>query len=161
MDWPGTGLESTQRVVFPVIAQATLPVPDGSHYRDTLLQRLDRLAGCAPLPPIAAFEDAKFEQVHIEGRIAELEQLLATTTVVDISKAPKDIVSLGSIVHLAMSDDRTYCYTIVGSYEANPGAGRISHESPVGKALLGHTVGDQITVATPGGVKEYTILGIA
>jgi transcription elongation factor GreA len=129
--------------------------------RAEVAQRLREAMEAGDVFRNAAFEDAKFEQVHIEGRIAELEQLLATATVVDISKAPKDLVSLGSIVHLAMSDDRTYCYTIVGSYEANPGAGRISHESPVGKALLGHTVGDQITVATPGGIKEYTILGIA
>ena len=49
---------------------------------------------------------------------------------------------------------------LVGVYEANPGAGRISNESPVGKALLGHKVGDLVFVSTPGGVKEYTILSI-
>jgi transcription elongation factor GreA len=109
----------------------------------------------------AAFEDAKFEQARLEGRIAELEQLLATAEVIDIDTVPTDAVSLGSVVHLTTSDGRAYRYTIVGSYEADPGAGRISHVSSVGKALLGHQVGDQIMVSTPGGVKEYTILGIA
>jgi hypothetical protein len=56
---------------------------------------------------------------------------------------------------------RGYCgFSFVGPYEANPGAGRISHESPVGKALLGHKAGDQLVVAAPAGVKTYTILGI-
>ncbi len=109
----------------------------------------------------AAFEDAKFGEAYLEGRIADLEALLATAQVVYLDKAPTDVASLGSVVHLATSDGHAYRYTIVGSYEANPGAGRISNESPVGKALLGCKAGDQVTVTTPGGVKEYTILDIA
>lgn len=108
----------------------------------------------------AAFEDARFEQARLEARIAELEQLLATAQVIDLDQVPTDAVSLGSVVHLAGSDGRAYRYTLVGSYEADPGAGRISHESPVGKALLGRKAGDQVVVAAPGGVKAYTILGI-
>ena len=80
---------------------------------------------------------------------------------IDPGKLPADVASLGSVVHLATSESRTYRYTIVGSYEANPAAGRISNKSPVGKDLLGRKAGDQVIVATPGGVKEYTILGIA
>src|SRR6266702_2620945 len=71
-----------------------------------------------------------------------------------------DVVSLGSVVHLRNSDDREYQYRIVGAYEAQPSSGRISNESPVGKALLGHKIGDLVLVSTPGGVKEYTILTI-
>jgi transcription elongation factor GreA len=108
----------------------------------------------------AAFEDVRFEQARLEARIAELEQLLAIAQVIDLDQVPTDTVSLGSIVHLVTSDGRTYRYTIVGSYEADPAAGRISYESPVGKALLGRKAGDQVVVATPGGVKAYTILGI-
>jgi transcription elongation factor GreA len=106
----------------------------------------------------AAYEDAKNEQARLEGRIMELEQLLARA--VPISKVDTDMVSLGSIVHLRTPDEREYCYTLVGAFEANPGAGRISNESPVGKALLGHRVGDLVIVSTPGGVKEYTIYSI-
>jgi transcription elongation factor GreA len=107
----------------------------------------------------AAYEDAKNEQARLEGRIMELEQLLAKA--VPISKVDTDMVSLGSVVHLRTPDEREYCYTLVGAFEANPGAGRISNESPVGKALLGHRVGDLVIVSTPGGVKEYTIFSIA
>lgn len=108
----------------------------------------------------AAFEDAKFKQACLEARIAELEQLLATAQVIGLDQLSTDTVSLGSVVHLATSDGRAYQYTIVGSYEADPGAGRISNESPVGKALLGRKAGDQVMVATPGGVKAYTILSV-
>ena len=108
----------------------------------------------------AAYEDARFEQARLEGRITELEQLLATAEVIDLEQAPTDRVSMGSVVHLATGDGRTYRYTIVGSYEADPTAGRISNESPVGKALLGRKARDQVLATTPVGMKAYTILGI-
>jgi transcription elongation factor GreA len=107
----------------------------------------------------AAYEDAKNEQARLEGRIFELEQLLAKAKL--INRVRTDVVSLGSVVHLHTSDDREYKYTIVGAFEAQPSAGRISNESPVGKALLSHKVGDMVIVSTPGGVKEYTILSIS
>lgn len=106
----------------------------------------------------AAYEDAKNEQARLEGRILELEQMLAKAKL--ISHVHTDVVSLGSIVHLSTSEGKEYHYTLVGAFEANPSAGRISNESPVGRALLGHKVGDQVIVSTPGGVKEYTILSI-
>lgn len=107
----------------------------------------------------AAYEDAKNEQARLEGRIFELEQLLAKAKL--INRVRTDVVSLGSVVHLRTSDAREYKYTIVGAFEAQPSAGRISNESPVGKALLSHKVGDMVIVSTPGGVKEYTILSIS
>jgi transcription elongation factor GreA len=106
----------------------------------------------------AAYEDAKNEQARLEGRILELEQLLAAAK--PISKARTDVISLGSVIRLRTSDNRECCYTVVGAYEAEPKAGLISNESPVGKALLGHKVGDCVIVSTPGGVKEYIILSV-
>jgi transcription elongation factor GreA len=106
----------------------------------------------------AAYEDAKNEQARLEGRIIELEQLLAKAKLIDHKHT--DVVSLGSVVHLCTSDDREYKYTLVGAFEANPSAGRISNESPVGRALLGRKAGELVIVSTPGGVKEYTILSI-
>jgi transcription elongation factor GreA len=107
----------------------------------------------------AAYEDAKNEQARLEGRILELEQLLAKAKLID-KQVRTDIVSLGSVVHLRTSDDRECCYTLVGAFEAQPSAGRISNESPVGKTLLGHKAGDTVIVSTPGGVKEYLILSV-
>lgn len=106
----------------------------------------------------AAYEDAKNEQARLEGRILELEQLLAAAK--PISKVSSDEISLGSVAQLRTADGRECRYTLVGAYEAKPSAGLISNESPVGKALLGHKVGDVVIVATPGGVKEYTILSV-
>ena len=106
----------------------------------------------------AAYEDARSKHLHLEGRIFELEQMLAKATVID--RVQSDVVSLGSVIHLCTTDEKEYHYTIVGAFEAEPRSGRISNESPVGKALLGHKIGDQVIVSTPGGVKEYTILSI-
>jgi transcription elongation factor GreA len=106
----------------------------------------------------AAYEEAKNEYAHLEERIYQLEQMLASAKVIHSGRT--DVVSLGSIVHLATSDDREYRYKIVGAFEADPSAGRISNESPVGKALLGHRVGDLVIASTPGGVKEYSVLSI-
>ncbi len=106
----------------------------------------------------AAYEEAKTQHHHLEGRIVELEQLVAQAKL--IAEVPTDVVSLGSMVHLCTSENREYRYKLVGAFEAEPSAGRISNELPVGKALLGHKAGDMIIVSTPGGVKEYTILAI-
>jgi transcription elongation factor GreA len=101
----------------------------------------------------AAYEDAKDKQARLEGRILELERMLNTAKL--ISKVSTHEISLGSVAQLRTADNREYRYTLVGAYEAKPSAGLISNESPVGKALLGHKVGDLVIVSTPGGVKEY------
>jgi transcription elongation factor GreA len=106
-----------------------------------------------------AYEDAKNEQARLEGRILELEQMLAIAKPITARKVIGE-VSLGSVVQLRTAEGREYRYTLVGAYEAKPSAGLISNESPVGKALLGHKVNDVVIVSTPGGVKEYTILRI-
>lgn len=105
----------------------------------------------------AAYEDAKSEQLRLEQRIHELEQLLARAKP---AAKIEGVVSLGSLVHMCTDDEREYHYMLVGAFEAKPSEGRISNESPVGKALLGHKEGDLVIVSTPSGVKEYTILSI-
>ena len=106
----------------------------------------------------AAYEDARIEHARLEGRIYELEQMLGRAK--PISRVNSDVVSLGSVLRLSTPDGKEYNYSIVGAFEAEVRAGRISNESPVGQALLGHKVGDLVIASTPGGVKEYTILSI-
>ncbi len=106
----------------------------------------------------AAYEEAKVQYTHLQQRIWELKELVAKAQVIKSGRT--DVVSLGSIVHLTTSDDREYRYQLVGAFEAEPSAGRISNESPVGRALLGHRADDLVIVSTPGGVKEYTIVSI-
>ena len=103
----------------------------------------------------AAYEEAKTQHRLLENRIHELERMVASATLIDTGRT--DMVSLGSVVHLTTAEGRQYRYKLVGPFEADPSSGRISNESPVGRALLNHKVGDMVIVATPGGVKEYTI----
>jgi transcription elongation factor GreA len=106
----------------------------------------------------AAYEEAKNQHLRLEGHIHELEEIVAKAKLIETGNM--SVVSLGSAIHVCTGEGREYRYQLVGAFEADPSAGRISNESPVGKALLGHKAGDMVMVSTPGGVKEYTILSI-
>jgi transcription elongation factor GreA len=109
----------------------------------------------------AEYDDAKNEQAFVEGKIQALERLLANAVVIDDHAAPSGYVRLGSHVTVTDSDGAEDQYAIVGSAEADPKVGRISNESPIGRALLGHMAGDKVVVAAPGGSFELTIKKIA
>jgi transcription elongation factor GreA len=107
------------------------------------------------------YDDAKTEQAWLEGRIAEVAQILSTATVIEAPKRSNK-VSVGSVVTVRLSDDTERTFTIVGAAEADISAGRISNESPVGAALLGAKKNDVVAVDTPKGTKmEFTILKIS
>lgn len=108
----------------------------------------------------AEYDDAKREQSFVEGRVRELETLLMNAKVVPHEATPSLTVKLGSTVKVASSAGEEETFTIVGSAETHPLAGRISNESPVGKALIGRRKGEQVQVMAPGGVVSYTIVGI-
>lgn len=109
----------------------------------------------------AEYDDAKNEQAFVEGRIQSLERLLANAVVIDDHAAPSGYVRLGSHVTVVDADGTEDVYAIVGSAEADPKAGKISNESPIGRALLGHMVGDKVSVAAPGGSFELTVKAVA
>ena len=98
----------------------------------------------------AEYDDAKQEQAFIEGRIQDLERMLATARIID-DHPTTDCVSLGSHVLVEDEQGESEEYLIVGSAEADPKRGRISNESPVGSALLGKCVGEEVAVSAPGG----------
>ncbi|MEE9285411.1 MAG: transcription elongation factor GreA [Dehalococcoidia bacterium] len=98
----------------------------------------------------AEYDDAKNEQAFVEGRILTLDTVIKNATVVH-QDHPSTRVRIGSTVRVTEPDGAEQTYTIVGSTEADASHGRISNESPVGKALLGRRVGDQVKVSTPGG----------
>ena len=107
------------------------------------------------------YDDAKNEQAFIEGRIITLEKLLRNAKIIEETTADPSLVTLGSSVHLREVETGDVLeYTIVGSTEANPSASRISNESPVGKALVGHKPGDFIEVVVPAGTFHYEILDV-
>jgi len=105
------------------------------------------------------YEDAKEYQAFIEGRIRELERLLADVQIIEAA-ARKETIDLGSRVRLRDADGFEEIWTIVGSAEADPRQGRISNESPVGRALLGRKAGETVEVETPAGTMCLTILEV-
>ena len=106
----------------------------------------------------AEYEDAKNEQAFVEGRIQTLEALIKNATIIDEHHSTEH-VQIGSTV-IVDSADGQETFTIVGSTEASPREGRISNESPVGRALLGRKKGDKVVVRVPAGDFTYTIVSI-
>ena len=107
------------------------------------------------------YDEAKNEQSRIEGEIKQLEERLRNATIIDESVLNTKTVSIGStVVVQEQGNSEKMTYVIVGSTEANPLEGKISNESPVGQALIGHNKGDKVEVTTPGGAVEYTIVSI-
>ena len=105
------------------------------------------------------YDDAKNEQAMLESRIAALEEKLRSATVVDASELSNDVVQVGSQVKVKDGESgKSETYMIVGSAEANPGEKKLSNESPVGRALIGHKAKDKVTVQLPNGKnRELTI----
>jgi transcription elongation factor GreA len=109
----------------------------------------------------AEYDDAKNEQALLEHRISTLEERLKSARVIDKSEITADVVSIGSRVRLRDVDaNETVEYRIVGSAEANPAEQKLSNESPVGKAIIGHKKGETVEVATPRGSLKFKILDI-
>jgi transcription elongation factor GreA len=108
----------------------------------------------------AEYDDAKNEQAMLEARITTLEDKLRSATVVDASDLGTDVVRVGSIVHVKDEGGKSTKYTIVGSAEAAPADLKLSNESPVGKALIGHKRGEEVKISTPRGERKLKITKI-
>jgi transcription elongation factor GreA len=109
----------------------------------------------------AEYDDAKNEQAMLEHRIAQLEERLLSARVITKKEISKSEVSIGSKVRLRdMQANKSFEYHIVGSAEANPAENKLSNESPVGKAIMGHKKGDIVEVSAPRGSLKFKILEI-
>ena len=98
------------------------------------------------------YDDAKNEQAMLEARIASLEEKLRSASVIDASELDSDVVRVGSLVHVKDEETgKSLKYTIVGSTEADPSESKLSNESPVGRALMGHKRNDVVSVQVPRG----------
>ena len=107
------------------------------------------------------YDDAKNEQAMLESRIMTLEDKLRSASVIDASELSPDVVRVGSQVSVKDDKGKSLTYTIVGSTEADPGANRLSNESPVGKALVGRKKGEAVKVTLPSGKqRELTVTKI-
>ena len=107
----------------------------------------------------AEYEDAKNEQAFVEGRILTVETILKSAVIIE-KGGPTDRVGIGNHVTVAEDDGEPETYHIVGSTEADPRSGRISNESPLGRALLGYRVGDEVIVNAPAGILCFRIIAI-
>lgn len=130
--------------------------------RQEVAERLKVAISYGDLSENSEYEDAKSEQAFIEGRILELEQMVNTATIIDEDAGRiSDIVNLGSMVVVRdVETGEEDVYTIVGTTEADPFKNRISNESPVGAAIIGHKVGTEVVVDTPAGELTYKIVEI-
>jgi transcription elongation factor GreA len=126
--------------------------------RPQIIARVKAARELGDLRENADYEYARKEQSFIEGRIQALEQLIRSSVVID-GPVSLDVVHLGSTVELEHEGERI-TYKIVGTAEASPSAGRLSDASPVGRALLGARVGDEVTVPLPGGAVLYRVVGV-
>ena len=129
--------------------------------REEVAQRLHEAIEGGELLDNAELEAAKNEQAFLEGSIKELEILLATARVVDDSDVDKEVIQVGNKVTLQEEgSSATEEYEIVGAAEADPSAGKISNESPMGRALLGKRVGDRVQVDAPAGSYFVQVLKV-
>lgn len=129
--------------------------------RVEIKEKIKVARGYGDLSENAEYDEAKNEQAFVEGRIAQLENMLKNAQVVDEGDLSTDKVSVGSIVKVKDYEfDEEIELSIVGSAEANPMDNKISNESPVGKALVGKKVGTIVEVPVPDGVNKYEILEI-
>lgn len=127
--------------------------------RPEIIKALKEARALGDLSENSDYDAARNEQAQLEARIKELEFKLEHSTIADSSK--KDVINVGSVVKITYDDGETEEYKIVGSLEADPFEGKISNESPIGKAIIGHKKGEVVEVASPNGNFSVTISDIA
>ena len=132
--------------------------------RNEVIEKIKVARSYGDLSENSEYDEAKNEQAKVEAEIADLTVMLQNVEIIDESKLSNDTVNLGSTVKVRIVTDRGERekeFQILGSNEANPREGKISDDSPVGKALLGCKLGDDVDVTTPAGVAKYCILEIS
>ena len=126
---------------------------------DEVAELIKEARGFGDLSENSEYDEAKNEQAFVEGEILTLEQLLRTAQVIDTDDVSVDVVRAGCRVKIVDLDDGMEMeYAIVGSTEADPFENKISNESPVGSALLGHAVGDEVEIPVPAGILKVKVV---
>ena len=126
--------------------------------REELAQRLRSAIQMGDLSENADYHKGKEDQAFLEGRIQEIEYILRNATIIE--KTNSDVVSVGSTVTVQEENYDPETYYVVGAKEADPRKGKISNESPIGRALIDHKVGEVVEAETPGGKVKFKILKI-
>jgi len=128
--------------------------------RREVAARIETAKALGDLSENAEYHEAKDEMVALENRIFEVEEILKNVALIEDESAAKGVAHVGSTLKVEVNG-KEKTFTIVGSNEADPTSGKISNESPIGSALLGAKVGDEVDVKTPAGVTSYTILSVS
>jgi transcription elongation factor GreA len=129
--------------------------------RQQIAQQIAEAKAEGDLRENAGYDEAKNAQAFVEGRIRELKVKIHNAQIIDDTQTPDNEVALGRRVVVRENGYvAEEIYTIVGSTETDPNNGRISNESPIGKALLGHTAGDVVSVKAPAGEIEFEIVRV-
>ncbi|PIY97008.1 MAG: transcription elongation factor GreA [Candidatus Kerfeldbacteria bacterium CG_4_10_14_0_8_um_filter_42_10] len=126
--------------------------------RKEIAERIREAKELGDLSENAEYTEAKEEQAFVEGKIIELEYVIKNSQVIESDKK-SDCVRVGSKIKLE-SENNKIEYIIVGSNESDPGKGKISNESPLGRAFLNKKIGEEVIVEVPQGAKKFKILGI-
>jgi len=128
--------------------------------RPEVISRIKGAKELGDLSENAEYSAAKEEQSFIEGRIQEIEEIIKHAQVVEGASAHKDVIGIGSTVKVSVEGDIEE-FDVVGQTESDPSSGKISVDSPVGKALLGQKVKDKVAVQTPDGKITYQIISVS
>ncbi|MEA2999364.1 MAG: transcription elongation factor GreA [Sphingomonadales bacterium] len=125
--------------------------------RPAVIDAIEEARGHGDLSENAEYHAAKERQGQVEAQIADMEDRLSRAMVIDPTTLSGDKIVFGATVHLRDENDSAVKYQIVGQTEADARVGRISYNSPLGRALIGRTVGDEVEVSTPSGDRYYAI----
>jgi transcription elongation factor GreA len=128
--------------------------------RKEVAERLHEAMEGGELIENAEYEAAKNEQAFVEGRIQELEMILASARIIEEQANDPTTIQIGDTVIVREGNGDPEEYTIVGAAEADPRKGRISNESPLGRALLNHSAGDEVAVEAPGGMFKVHVVKV-
>ena len=127
--------------------------------RAEIIERIKIARSFGDLSENSEYESAKDEQSFVEGRIKEIDHMLNHAVIIDNANIAADEVAVGKTVTFK-EDDEPETYQIVGAAEADPFNGKISNESPIAVGLIGHQVGEVVTIDTPGGAIEVKIIEV-
>lgn len=129
--------------------------------RAEIVERIKIARGFGDLSENSEYESAKDEQAFVEGRISSIETMLHNVEIIDTDTVDKDEVSLGrTVTFKELPDEEPETYTIVGQSESDPMTGKISNESPIAAAILGHKVNDEVSIQIPNGSMRVKILTV-
>lgn len=129
--------------------------------RKEVVERIKIARSFGDLSENSEYDSAKEEQAFVEGRITTIENMIRNAKIISEDEMSGDTVTLGrSVTFIELPDGEEETYTIVGSAEADPFDGKISNDSPIAKSLIGHKVGEEVKVQTPGGEMDVRIITI-